>query len=160
MVELQGRRRMDLENRINQDLKAALLGGDKVTVETLRGLKAALLSVKVEQGKRDSGLTDDEVITILSKEAKKRQESADLFKQGGNQEKAAAELIEKALIETYLPAQLSEDEIVKLVDEAITATAASGPQAMGQVIGAVKAKAGASADGAVIARIAKERLGQ
>lgn len=149
---------MKLETRIDQDLKAALLGGDKVTTETLRGLKAALLSVKVEQGKRESGLTDDEVIAILSKEAKKRQESADLFGQGGNQEKAAAERAEKGLIETYLPAQLSEDEIVKLVDEAIAATGASGPQAMGQVIGWVKAKAGAAADGAVIARIAKEKL--
>jgi len=151
---------MELEKQIDQDLKAALLGGDKVTTESLRGLKAALLSVKVEQGKRDTGLTDDEVTVILSKEAKKRQESADLFKQGGNQEKAEAELTEKALIEKYLPAQLSEEEIAKLVDEAIAATGANGPQAMGQVIGAVRAKAGASADGAVIARIAKERLAQ
>jgi len=151
---------MELEKQIDQDLKAALLGGDKVTTESLRGLKAALLSVKVEQGKRDTGLTDDEVTVILSKEAKKRQESADLFKQGGNQEKAEAELTEKALIEKYLPAQLSEEEIAKLVDEAIAATGANGPQAMGQVIGAVRAKAGASADGAIIARIAKERLAQ
>ena len=149
---------MALEQTIDQDVKAALLGGDKVTTETLRGLKAALLSVKVEQGKRETGLTDDEVIAVLSKEAKKRQESADLFAQGGNQEKAQAELTEKALIEKYLPAQLSDEEITKLVDEAIAATGATGPQGMGQVIGAVKAKAGASADGAVIARIAKERL--
>ena len=151
---------MDLEQKIDQDLKAALLGGDKVTTESLRGLKAALLSVKVEQGKRETGLTDDEVIAILSKEAKKRQESADLFAQGGNQEKHQAELTEKALIEKYLPAQLSEEEIAGLVDEAIAAAGASGPQDMGKVIGAVKAKAGDSADGAVIARIAKERLSQ
>ena len=149
---------MALEQTIDQDVKAALLGGDKVTAGTLRGLKAALLSVKVEQGKRETGLTDDEVIAVLGKEAKKRQESADLFAQGGNQEKADAELTEKALIEKYLPAQLSEEEITNLVDEAIAATGASGPQGMGQVIGAVKSKAGASADGAVIARIAKERL--
>jgi len=149
---------MELEKRIDQDLKTALLGGDKVTAETLRGLKAALLSVKVEQGKRGTGLSDDEVIAVLSKEAKKRQESADLFKQGGNQEKADAELTEKALIETYLPAQLSDEEITKLVDEAIGSSGASGPQDMGKVIGAVKAKAGASADGAVVARIAKEKL--
>ncbi|HWB39483.1 MAG TPA: GatB/YqeY domain-containing protein, partial [Candidatus Saccharimonadales bacterium] len=108
--------------------------------------------------KRDEGLKDDAVIAIFAKEAKKRQESADLYKQGGNNEKAEAELTEKALIETYLPAQLSEDEVAKLVDEAIAATGASGPAGMGQVIGQVKAKAGASADGAVIARIAKEKL--
>lgn len=160
MVKLQGWRLMNLETRIDQDLKTALLGGDKVTAETLRGLKAALLSVKVEQGKRESGLSDDEVIAVLAKEAKKRQESADLFAQGGNQAKHDAELTEKALIETYLPAQLSEAEIAQLVDEAIAATGASGPQAMGQVIGAVRAKAGASADGSVIARLAKERLSQ
>lgn len=149
---------MELEKRMDQDLKTALLGGDKVTAETLRGLKAALLSVKVEQGKRESGLTDDEVIAILSKEAKKRQESADLFAQGGNREKADAELTEKKLIETYLPAQLSDEEVARLVDEAVSATGATGPQDMGKVIGAVKAKVGASADGSVIARIAKERL--
>jgi uncharacterized protein YqeY len=151
---------MELEKRIEQDLKTALLARDKVTTETLRGLKAALLSVKVEQGKRESGLSDDEVIAVLSKEAKKRQESADLFTQGGNQQKAEAELTEKTLIETYLPAQLSDEEITKLVNETIGATGASGPQDMGKVIGAVKAKAGASADGAVVARIAKERLSQ
>lgn len=149
---------MGLENQIDQDLKVALLGGDKVTVESLRGLKAALLSVKVEQGKRDSGLTDDEVIAVLSKEAKKRQESADLFLQGGNQEKAEAERTEKALIEKYLPAQLSEEDITKLVDEAVAATGAAGPQDMGKVIGMVRGKVGAAADGSVIARIAKERL--
>lgn len=149
---------MSVEQTLEQDLKTALLGGDKVTAESLRGLKAALLNLKVEQGKRDSGLSDDEVIAVLSKEAKKRQESADLFKQGGNQEKAEAELTEKWLIEKYLPAQLSEDEITKMVEEAITATNAAGPQDMGKVIGAVKAKAGATADGAVIARIARERL--
>ena len=151
---------MSLEVQMDQDIKTALLGGDKVTAETLRGLKAALLSVKVEQGKRETGLSDDEVVAVLSKEAKKRQESADLFSQGGNQEKAAAELTEKALIEKYLPAQLSEEEIAKLVDETIAASGATDPQAMGKVIGAVKAKTGASADGSVIARIVKERLSQ
>lgn len=149
-----------LEERIQQDLKAALLSGNKTEAETLRGLRASLLSAKIEQGKRDSGLSDDEAIAVLSKEAKKRQESADLYVQGGNQERASAELAEKALIEKYLPAQLSEAEISNLVDEAIAATGVSGPQAMGQVIGAVKAKAGASADGSLIARIAKERLSQ
>ncbi|HSX36653.1 MAG TPA: GatB/YqeY domain-containing protein [Patescibacteria group bacterium] len=149
-----------LEEKIQQDLKAALLSGNKTEAEILRGLRASLLSVKIDQGKRDSGLNDDEVIAVLGKEAKKRQESADLYVQGGNQERADAELAEKTLIEKYLPAQISEEEITKLVDEAIAATGAAGPQAMGQVIGAVKSKTGASADGAVIARLAKERLSQ
>jgi uncharacterized protein YqeY len=147
-----------LEQQLEQDIKAALLGGDKVKATTLRGLKATLLNVKVAQGKRDSGLSDDEVIATFAKQAKQRQESADLYEQGGNQEKADAELAEKAIIEAYLPAQLSEDEISKLIDEVIAEIGASGPQAMGQVIGQVKTKTGASADGSVIARLAKEKL--
>lgn len=148
-----------LEDRLEQDLKTALLAGESQKVTTLRGLKSALLNVKVAEGKRDEGLTDDEVIAVFAKEAKKRQESADLYKQGGRQEKADDELTEKAIIETYLPEQLSEDEIAALVDEVIAQTGAQGPQAMGQVIGQVRQKVGAGADGAVIARIAKEKLG-
>ncbi len=147
-----------LEQRLEEDIKTALLSGDKTRATTLRGLKAVLLNVKVATGKRDSGLTDDEVLPVFSKESKKRQESADLYEQGGNQERAEAELAEKAIIDAYLPAQLSEDEITVMVDEAIAQTDATGPAALGQVIGKVKAKAGASADGAVIAKIAKEKL--
>lgn len=147
-----------LEQQLEQDIKAALLAGDSTKATTLRGLKASLLNVKVAQGKRDSGLSDEEVLKVFAKEAKQRQESADMYVQGGSQDKADAELVEKAIIEAYLPAQLSEDEISKLIDEAIAASGASGQQAMGRVIGQVKAKAGASADGAVIARLVKEKL--
>ncbi len=147
-----------LEQQLEQDIKSALLSGDKTRATTLRGLKAVLLNVKVATGKRDSGLNDDEVLKVFTKESKQRQESADLYIQGGSQEKADAELAEKAIIDAYLPAQLSEDEIAKMVDEAITQTGANSPAQMGQVIGQVKAKAGASADGAVIARLAKEKL--
>jgi len=147
-----------LEQKIEQDIKAALLGGDARRVSTLRGLKAVLLNVKVATGKRDSGLTDDEVLVQLGKQAKQRQESADMYVQGGDHGRADAELAEKAIIEAYLPAQLSEAEIAKLVDDAIAETGAAGPQAMGQVIGQVKQQAGAAADGAVIARLAKEKL--
>ena len=147
-----------LEDKIEQDLKAALLAGDKQRVTTLRGLKAVLLNVKIATGQRESGLTDDEVLPQLAKQAKQRQESADMYVQGGDQARADAELAEKAIIEAYLPAQLSDAEISKLIDEVITATGAAGPQAMGQVIGQVKAKTGAAADGAVIARLVKEKL--
>ncbi|MDB5169549.1 MAG: hypothetical protein JWO41_905 [Candidatus Saccharibacteria bacterium] len=147
-----------LEQRLTDDIKTAMLAGDSTKVTTLRGLKAALLNAKVADGSRDSEMADDQVIQIFSKEAKKRQESADLFAQGGNQAKADAELTEKSLIETFLPAQLSQDDIAKLVDEAIAATGASAPSDMGKVIGFVKAKAGATADGSVIAKLAKERL--
>ncbi|HTB49195.1 MAG TPA: GatB/YqeY domain-containing protein [Verrucomicrobiae bacterium] len=148
-----------LEQRIEQDLKAALLGGDAQRVSTLRGLKSVLLNIKIAGGQRETGLTDEEVLPVLSKEAKKRQESADLYVQGGDQERADAELAEKKIIEAYLPTQLSEAEIAKLVDEAITETGAKGQAGMGKVIGAVRAKTAGSADGAVIARLAKEKLG-
>lgn len=147
-----------LEQKLEQDIKTALLAGDKTKVTTLRGLKAVLLNVKVATGKRDEGLSDDEVLAQFSKQAKQRQESADLYKQGGNVEKADAELTEKALIETYLPTQLSETEIADLIDKVISETGASGQSAMGQVIGEVKKRAGAAADGSIIARLAKEKL--
>ncbi|MGH7192054.1 MAG: GatB/YqeY domain-containing protein, partial [Candidatus Saccharimonadales bacterium] len=102
---------LTLEERLEKDIKDALLAGDKTRVTTLRMLKAALLNVKVAQGKRDSGLSDEEVQASLSKESKKRQESAELYRQGGNQEKAEAELAEKAVIDSYLPKQLSEAEV-------------------------------------------------
>jgi uncharacterized protein YqeY len=147
-----------LESKLEQDIKTALLAGDSVRVTTLRGLKATLLNVKVAQGKRDEGLTDEEVLPIFAKEAKKRQESADMYKKGDATERAEAELVEKGVIEEYLPKQLSEDEITELVKTAIAGSNAEGMQAMGQVIGQVKAKAGAAADGSVIARIVKEQL--
>ncbi len=151
---------MSLKTTIDADIKSAMLAGDKTLVTTLRGLKSAILNIEVAEGKRAEGLSDDAIIAVLQKEAKKRQESADLYEQGGSVEKQQAELAEKTVIEKYLPAQLSEGEITKLVEEAIAATGASGMQAMGQVIGAVKAKTGASADGGTIARLVKERLSQ
>lgn len=147
-----------LKQRLDQDLKQALLAGDKVLVTTLRGLKSVILYAEVAKGVRDTGLSDDEIVALLSKEAKKRQESADLYNQGGNEEKAQAELHEKTVIEGYLPKQLSDEELGKLIDDVITEVSASGPQAMGQVIAGVKQKSGAQADGARIAVMVKERL--
>jgi uncharacterized protein YqeY len=148
-----------LELKIEQDLKTALLAGDKLTVSTLRSLKSALLYVKVAEGKREAGLGDEQTTSILSKEAKKRQESADLYVQGGSQERADTELREKAIIEKYLPSQLSEVEITKIVDEVVTSMGANGPSMLGQVIASVRQKTNGSADGATIARIVKEKLG-
>jgi uncharacterized protein YqeY len=148
-----------LEQKIEQDLKTALLASDAQRVSVLRGLKSVLLNVKVAEGKRDSGLSDDEVLAIFAKEAKKRQESADLYKQGDRPEKADAELAEKAIIEEYLPAQLGEAEISRLVEEAIKKTGAESAKDMGKVIGQVRQQAGASADGSLIAKLAKEKLG-
>lgn len=148
---------MSIKEQIDADLKAALLGGDKTLAMTLRGIKAVILNEEVAQGKRESGLPDEEVVRLLQREAKKRQESADLYGQGGNAEKQQAELAEKEVIAQYLPEQLSEEDIAKLVDAAI-AEIGNEQQNMGRIIGAVKQKAGGSSDGALIAKIVKERL--
>ncbi len=149
---------MSLKQRIDADLKTAMLAGDKVLTTTLRGLKAAILNTEIAENKRENGLNDDEVINILGKEAKKRQESADLFTQGGNAEKAAAETLEKQVIEKYLPTQMDDEALRNLVEAAITETGAAGMQDMGKVIGLVKQRAGASADGGRIAALVKEKL--
>lgn len=148
-----------LEQRLEQDLKKSMLAGDAQRVMTLRNLKSAILNVKVATGKREAGLTDEEILPILSKEAKKRQESADFYVQGNSQERADLELAEKAIIEEYLPQQLTVEAVAVIVDEVIASLGVSGPSAMGQVIGQVKAKTGASADGGLIAKIVKEKLG-
>jgi len=147
-----------LKQRLQDDVKQAMLARDAGRLECLRGLKSAILYAEVAAGKRQEGLDDDEIIALFAKEAKKRQESADLYTQGGSPERADKELAEKAIIEEYLPEQMTEAELVALIDEVVAETGVAGPQAMGQVIGAVKGKAGSVADGALIARLVKERL--
>lgn len=151
---------MGLRQHIDDDLKAAMLAGDALRVDTLRGLKSVILYADVAAKKRETGgVGDDEVQALLAKEAKKRQESADLYVKGGSQERADKELTEKKIIESYLPEQMSDAELGAMVDAAVKEQGAEGVQAMGKVIGAVKAKAGAAADGAKIAQMVKERLG-
>ena len=147
-----------LKERIDQDLKKALLAGNKVLVETLRGLKSAILYEEVGKGVRDKGLSDEEITTLLAKEAKKRQDSADLYLQGGSQQRADAELAEKQVIESYLPQQLSDEALIGVVDSVISGFDQPTMQGMGQIIASVKAKVAAQADGARIARMVKERL--
>jgi uncharacterized protein YqeY len=148
-----------MQDKIDSDIKAAMLAGDKTKAETLRGLKSAILNEAIAQGAKDEGLSDEQIQNVLTKEAKKRVEAADLYRQGGNSEKATAEMNEKEIIDAYLPEQASEDDIAIAVKEAITSTGAASAADMGKVIGAVKAKLGASADGSIIARITKEQLG-
>jgi len=147
-----------LKQQLEQDLKTALLSGDKDRATTLRGLKSVILYAEVDQGKRQEGLTDQEIIVLLAKEAKKRQESADLYIQGGNESSAAAELNEKRLIESYLPEQLNDDELAQIVDEVIAQLPEKNLQAMGKVIGSVKHRTEGVADGNRIAQMVKERL--
>ena len=146
--------------QLERDLKTALLAGDKPKAETLRGVKSALLNEMISQGARDSGLSDEQVQKILARESKKRQEAADLYKRGGSQERADAELAEKAIIDAYLPEQMSEEEIAKIVDEEIAKAGQVSLQDMGRIIGAVRDRTAGQADGSLIARLVKEKLNQ
>ncbi len=149
---------MSIKDKIEQDIKQAMLGGDKTLTETLRGLKNAIVNVEIAKGQRESGISDPEVIEVLGKEAKKRQESADLYRRGGNEARATAELAEKSVIEKYLPAQLDEATVKEVVDSVVQELGASSIQQMGQVIGQVRERTKGQADGAVIARLVKEKL--
>lgn len=147
-----------IKQQIDADIKTAMLAGEKQLVQTLRGLKSAILNVEVAKGSRDTGLTDEEVTEVLTKEAKKRAESAEMYKQGGDEARHQAEMVEKAIIEKYLPAQLTDKELASIVDAEVAQLDAPNPQMMGQVIGAVKAKTAGQADGARIAQMVKEKL--
>lgn len=149
---------MALKQRITDDLKAALLGGNRFVTDVLRNLKAAILNEEVAQGKRDEGLDDTVIEQLIAREVKKRAESAALYEQGGRPELAKTEQQEAEVLKQYLPEQLSEDELKSIVTKTITELGASGPAAMGQVIGAVKKEVGTAADGATLAKIVKEAL--
>ena len=149
---------MPLKEQIDADLKTAMLARDAFRTDTLRGLKAAILNEEVAKGARETGLGDEAIEQLIAREAKKRDEAANLFEQGGNQASADKERAEKELLGAYLPEQLSEEEIQKLVDEAVAEIQPEGMKDMGRVIGAVKAKAGNSADGSLVAKLVKDSL--
>lgn len=146
-----------LKARIADEMKAALLGRHRFRGDVLRNLKAAILNEEVALGKRDEGLSDSEVETVVAREVKKRKESAELYRANDRVELAEPEEKEAAILQEFLPKQLSEDEIRAMVEAAVADLGATMQQ-MGQVIGAVKAKAGNAADGALIAKITKETL--
>ena len=151
---------MTLKERINQDLKTALLSGNKLETDTLRGLKSVILYAEVAQNSRETGLSEAEITNLLNKELKKRQESADLYRQGGAEPRAQKELDEKAIIEKYLPEPISDDQLSDLVDSAINDIGKTDPQAMGKIIARVKQETQGAADGAKVAQLTRERLSQ
>jgi uncharacterized protein YqeY len=149
---------MSVKEQINTDLKKALLDGDKERATILRGLKSTLLNAEIASGKRESGLDETEVIALMQKEVKTRKESAAVYQKGGAEDRANKELAEVAVIEAYLPEQMSDDELRVIVDDVMNGMGEVTPQMMGQIIGQVKQKAGSAADGGRIAAIVKERI--
>ena len=148
---------MGLKETLKSDLTEAIRNSDKVVSGTIRMVLTAITNEEVS-GKEARVLTDDEIITVLSREAKKRREAAEAFEQGGRADKAAAERAEGEVIATYLPAQLSEAELNQLITETIAAVGASGPSDMGKVMGALKAKVAGKADGATVSNLVKAAL--
>lgn len=149
---------MALKQRIQDDMKAALLGGDRFVGETLRGLKAAILNEEVAQNKRDKGLDDATIEQIIAREVKKRNESATLYEQNGRQESADDERREAEVLKAYLPVQLTEEQLRAVIEAAIKQLGANGMSDMGKVIGVVKAKVGNTAEGSEVARLVKDEL--
>jgi uncharacterized protein YqeY len=147
-----------LQSQINNDIKAALLGGDRFRVDVLRGLKAVILNEAVAKGKRDEGFDDATIEQLIAKEVKKRHDSVQQYTDAGRPELAEAEANEAKVLEAYLPAQLSEEEIQRTIDEIITTLDVHDMKVMGQVIGAVKTKLGNAADGSTVARLVKAAL--
>ena len=148
---------MSIKETLKTDLNAAMKSRNSVVAETIRMVLTAITNEEVA-GKEKKELSDAEVITVLTREAKKRREAAEAFEQGGRADRAAAERAEGEVIASYLPAQLSEAEIKNLIAETIAAIGASGPADMGKVMGGLKAKVAGKADGALVSSLVKEAL--
>lgn len=138
--------------KIEADLKTALLARDQFKVDVLKGLKNTIRNEEINTRKE---LSDDEAMKLIAKESKKRLDAAKLYKDAGEEERAQRELDENEIIKQYLPEQLSEQELEKLVDEVIEEV---GKDNMGRVIGEVNRRAKGRANGGDIARIVKGKL--
>jgi uncharacterized protein YqeY len=148
----------NLKERINADLKSAMIARDVVTTQTLQGLKSAILYEEVAKNLREAGLEEAAIEQVVAREVKKRDEAAELFEKGGNTASAEKERAEKKVLAIYLPEQMSEKELVAVVTDVIAKLKPEGPKDMGRVIGAVKAKVGNAGDGSLIAKLVKDSL--
>ena len=147
---------MTIIERLDHDLKIALVGGDKIRVTTLRSLKNALIYAKVASQTHE--LSDEEMLDVLAKEAKKRQESADIYAGAQETTRCQQELMEKQIIEEYLPRQLTREEVSELISKVINGLP-DNQRSLGVIIDSVKQQTKGQADGAMIAVMVKEKLG-
>jgi uncharacterized protein YqeY len=150
-----------LKDQLKSDLTNAMKSRNEVETSTLRMTLAAIMNAEVA-GEEAIELTNDQVLAVVSAEAKKRAESADIYKEAGRQDAELAERAELAVLERYLPAQMSDADLAKIIESAIAEAASqglTGPKAMGAVVKAVRGQAGAGADGAKIANLVKAKLG-
>ncbi|MEY3752854.1 MAG: GatB/YqeY domain-containing protein [Actinobacteria bacterium] len=148
---------MSIKETLQKDLTEAIRSRDEITSGTIRMVLTAITNEEVA-GKEARVLSDEEVITVLSREAKKRREAAEAFETAGRTDKAALEKSEGEVIAKYLPAQLSEADIAAIIADAIASTGAKGPADMGKVMGAIKPKIAGKADGGVVSALVKAAL--
>jgi uncharacterized protein YqeY len=148
---------MSLKEKLQNDLTAAMRARDEIKSSTIRMI---LTSIKNEEvsGKEARDLSDAEVITVLSREAKKRREAAEAFDQAGAKDRADQERAEGGVIAEYLPNQLSEDEIKTLIAGAIAETGAKSPAQMGLVMKSLQPKTAGKADGGLVSSLVKAAL--
>jgi len=147
----------ELKDRLQQDLTTSMKARDELRTATLRMVLTAIGMEEVA-GKAARTLTADEELKVLGREAKKRREAAEAFRAGGAQDRAQRELDEEQVLTTYLPAQLSDEELASLVAEAVRESGASGPQAMGTVMKAVGPKVAGQAEGGRVAAAVRAAL--
>lgn len=145
-----------MQETIETDIKAALLAGDKLKVEVLKGLKSSIHNQRIAVQK---DLSEEEIIKIVKKEVKKRHEAAGLYERAGADDRKNKELSEVEILEVYLPKQLSDEELSEVVDTVMKENNIDSPQKLGMAIGLVNKRVGASADGAKVAQTVKTKLG-
>jgi len=148
---------MNLYDLISEEIKKAMLARDKVKLDTVRGIKKEFLEAKTAKG-GDGELSDDVAIKILNKMAKQRKESADIYTQQNRKDLADEELAQLAVVESYLPKQLSESEVEAELKAIIAETGASSAKEMGKVMGVASKRLNGKADGKVISEIVKRLL--
>lgn len=146
-----------LKDKIQDDMKAAMIAKDENKLSTLRMLKSALQYAEIAKG-LDYSATDEDVLNVIGKEVKKHKEAIDLYVKGGRPELAEKEKGELAILQSYLPEQMSEEEVTKLVEEAISSTGATTMQEMGKVMGALMPKVKGKADASMVSTLVKQKL--
>ncbi len=149
---------MNLFDRISEDIKKAMLAREKVRLEALRGVKKEFLEAKTAKG-ANGELSDETAVKIMVKMVKQRKESAKIYEENNRPELAANELEEAAVIEEYLPKQLSGDELEAELKAVIAETGATGPKDMGKVMGVATKRLAGRAEGKVVSAKVKELLG-
>ena len=150
---------MSLKDRIGEDIKSAMKAKDKIRLETVRSIKKVILEKEVAlRPQGQDSLTEEQEIEVLSQQAKQRRDSIEQFRKGGREDLAEKEAQELAIIETYLPKQLSDEEVNSIIDEIITSVGATTPKDLGKVMGVAMKQLKGKADGKKIQAMVKEKL--